>query len=103
MYFMKCLIDFIARVGLDKWAHLGIGGLLCALLSCVLILQEGVMEWRSLLYCAPGLLGVFVISVFKEYFVDERPDWADVWFAMAGCGLWVCAAAAGIGLYVVSH
>lgn len=95
--------ELVKKIGLDKLAHLGIGGLVCAMMTTVLIFQDGVMEWKSLLYSVPGLLAVFGISVFKEYFIDEKPEWADVWYAMAGCALWIGAAAAGIGLYVVSH
>ena len=37
--------------GLDKWAHLGIGGLACALITIAMILAEHqVSPWRMLLF-----------------------------------------------------
>lgn len=93
----------INKIGLDKLAHLGIGGLICAIFATVMTLQDGMMTWRSLLYSLLAASFVFVISVFKEYFVDDKFDWVDIAYAMVGCLLYVLAAAAGIGLYLISH
>lgn len=89
--------------GVDKYAHLGIGGLICAMLSTVLNTQDGILDFHALLYALFASAVVFIISVFKEYFMDERFDWADIIFAMIGCGLYIAALASGIGLYIASH
>lgn len=95
--------EIIERIGLDKLAHLGIGGLMCAMLSNMLILQDGIMGWRSLLYCLFASVVVFGVSVFKEYFMDERFDWADIAYAMLGCALYALPTAAGIALHIASN
>lgn len=89
--------------GVDKYAHLGIGGLICAMLSTVLNTQDGILDFHALLYALFASAVVFTISVFKEYFMDERFDWADIAFAMIGCALYIAALASGIGLYIASH
>lgn len=89
--------------GVDKYAHLGIGGLICAMLSTVLNTQDGILDFRALLYALFASVVVFAVSVFKEYFMDERFDWADIAFAMIGCCLYIAALASGIGLYIASH
>lgn len=89
--------------GVDKYAHLGIGGLICAMLSTVLNTQDGILDFHALLYALAASAVVFAISVFKEYFVDERFDWADIAFAMIGCALYTVALTVGILLFMASH
>lgn len=31
---------FIEKIGIDKFAHLGVGGLMCAMVTFVVLLQE---------------------------------------------------------------
>lgn len=95
--------NLIQKVGLDKFAHLGIGGLLCAVMSDVLVLQDGIISWDALFYSVAASVVVFLFSVFKEYVIDESPDWADIWAAMIGCAVYAAGLAAGIGLFVASH
>ena len=58
----------IAKIGLDKFAHLGIGGLICALFTFVVILQDadillhGSNIWRALL---TPFIGTVVVMVFE--------------------------------------
>ena len=96
---MKALNSIIARIGLDRFAHLGIGGLMCAIVSDILILASGVICWRSLLCGIIACTVVFAVSVLKEYCIDEKADWADIAAAMAGCALYMAALTAGIALW----
>lgn len=53
--------------GLDKWAHLGIGGLACALITIITILQAHQMpHWGILLVPLAGTIGVLIFSFLKE-------------------------------------
>lgn len=91
----------IEKIGLDKLAHLGIGGLVCALFTFVVILQDantmfsGNM-WRILLTPFIGTVVVMFLEFFKEYFSDSEFSWKDVLYTFAGCFL--VFVAVGIGL-----
>lgn len=87
--------DFIARVGIDKFAHVGIGGLVCAVLTEVMC-AFGIGGWLRLVAVAVAALAVFAVSVYKERRVDAAADWRDVWWAMGGCALYAVAVAFAI-------
>lgn len=90
---MQILDDFLAKIGHDKFDHHILGALICALFSFVAILQDGVINWYSIGYPTIGAAVVFFLSVIKEYALDDKADWMDIVWAMAGC-LWVYAAVA---------
>ena len=95
--------NIFRNAGIDKYAHLGVGGLLCAIISTVPIMQDGILSWKALLFGLFAALVVFVASVFKEYFADKEFEWADIAYAMFGCALYLSALTLGIGLYAASH
>lgn len=92
-FIMKVLDKFLAKLGHDKFDHHVLGALICALISFVAILQDGVIDWTAVGYPVIGSAVVFFISVVKEYAFDEEADWGDILAAMLGC-LWVFAAVA---------
>lgn len=85
---------FIEKIGMDKVAHLGVGGLLCAMVALVFIGQEHLQGFDMMLGGVLGMVVVFILSVMKE-FMDETFDWGDVVYAMVGCGM--VMAAMGVG------
>lgn len=89
---MKVLDDFMAKVGTDKVLHFLLGALICAFISFVVILQECVIDWHVLSYPFIGLVAVLFLSVIKEMF-DDKADWMDVIWSVAGC-VWVFIAVA---------
>lgn len=89
-FIMKVLDDFLAKIGHDKFDHHVVGALICALISFVVILQDGVIDWYAVAYPTIGAVSVLLISVVKELMLDDKPDWMDVVWSMAGC-LWVYA------------
>lgn len=94
--------EFIARIGMDRFAHLGIGGLLCAIVSDILILASGVIGWHSLLYGIIVAVAVLAVSVLKEYCIDDGADWLDIAAAMIGCALYLASLATGLALHGAS-
>lgn len=89
---MKLVDDFLTRVGADKVLHHVVGALICAMFSIVFILQDAIFDWTGVAVPLVGSIVVLILSVVKEY-LDDKPDWMDVVWAMAGC-LWVFAAVA---------
>lgn len=85
---MKELDKLMEKVGVDKFLHHIIGALICALISIVTILQDDVNDWDAVAYPTIGGIAVFIISIVKEYALDDKPDWADIFAAILGC-LWV--------------
>lgn len=81
----------------DKIAHFGIGGLLTAVITIITVLQDGITD-PSMLLTAPfiGHICTFILSVIKEYIVDDYVDWKDILAAMLGS--MVIHASIGIGI-----
>lgn len=91
-FIMKLVDDFMTKVGADKILHHVVGALICAMFSIVFILQDAIFEWTAVVVPLIGSIVVLFLSIVKEY-LDDKPDWMDVVWAMAGC-LWVFAAVA---------
>lgn len=93
-YYLKTLFS---GWGTDKWAHLGIGGLACALITIAMILQAHQMpHWGMLLFPLGGAVCVFIFSFFKELIDSTGFDWKDILAAMLGCLLVEAAAVFGV-------
>lgn len=100
--------ELIEKIGLDKLAHLGIGGLICALITFVIILQDidmlqGGNMWRALLVPFIGTIVVMFLELFKEAFIDSEFSWKDVLFTFAGCLLVFVAVAVGLLFHELSN
>ena len=72
-------------LGMDKIAHFGVGGLICAMFTFVAMLQDGVIGWHAMLMPFIGHVVVFIISFIKEAIVDGEFNWWDIVAAMIGC------------------
>ena len=73
----------ITKIGVDKVAHFGIGGLITAI---VYVLSTGGIEYSNIEKLIQGLfmtLVVFVISLIKEH-QDDKFDWFDVLAGVLG-------------------
>lgn len=79
---------FIEKIGMDKVAHFGVGGLITALFTIVFIMQDmGSLiftPWRMMLYPFIGTIITTVVSVIKEKFIDTQADWKDLYAALIG-------------------
>ena len=98
---MKRILEFFKGLfsdwGMGKWAHLGIGGLACALITIALILAEHqVSPWRMLLFPLEGAVCVFIFSFFKELIDTTGFCRKDILAAMLGCLLVEAAVLFGI-------
>lgn len=83
---MKILDSFLKKIGTDKALHFFGGGFGCSLVSFIVILQEPTLTWwQKIAAVTIGAVFVFILSILKEIFWDERPDWIDVAAAMLGC------------------
>ena len=92
---------FINKIGLDRIAHFGIGGVIFAAFNIAFLLSlcaGPVPEptWRDI-FTAP--IGGYFIAAFaafiKEYFLDSKWDWWDFTATMAGPGVIHLCAIAG--------
>ena len=79
---------FIEKIGMDKVAHFGVGGLITALFTMVFILQDMpvfiMQPWRLLLMPFIGTVVTVFVSVIKELFFDVKRDWKDLYAALIG-------------------
>lgn len=69
---------------IDKVAHFGLGGMISACMALVSILQEPLSVSGILLCPFIGHVCVFILSVLKEYIVDNEINWKDILAAMFG-------------------
>ena len=87
---MKKILGFFKYLfsgwGLDKWAHLGIGGFACAMIAIAMILAEHqVSPWRMLLFPLGGAVCVVIVSFCKKMIDTTGFCWKDIFAAMLGC------------------
>lgn len=69
---------------LDKVAHFGLGGMITACIALVSILQDPLSTACILLCPIIGHVCVFILSLMKEYIVDNEINWIDILAAMLG-------------------
>lgn len=79
--------NLINKIGIDKITHFSMGGLICALFTFVFLLQDfNTLEaWQVLLLPLIGTVVTFVLSIIKEFIIDEVVDWKDIIAGMLGC------------------
>lgn len=79
--------DLINKIGIDKVTHFSMGGLICALFTFIFLLQDfDTLEvWQVLLLPLIGTVVTFVLSIIKEFIIDEVVDWKDIIAGMLGC------------------
>lgn len=79
--------NLINKIGIDKITHFSMGGLICALFTFIFLLQDfNTLEaWQILLLPLIGTVVTFVLSIIKEFIIDEVVDWKDIIAGMLGC------------------
>lgn len=84
---MKELDDLVKKLGNDKVLHFLCGAWICAIITFVVILQEGgsIGSWGKVSSVLIGTAVVVFLSVVKEIFLDDKADWMDVVASVAGC------------------
>lgn len=91
----------------DKMAHFGIGGLICALFTFVVMIQDYTLfiinPFKLLLVPFLGTIVVVLVSVFKELVIDDKADWIDVIAALIGCLSIFVAILLGLIFYILSN
>lgn len=95
---MKELDDLVKKLGNDKVLHFLGGAWICAIITFVVILQEGgsIGSWGKVSSVLIGTAVVVFLSVVKEIIMDDKADWFDVLASIAGCV--TIFAAVGIGI-----
>lgn len=98
---------FIEKVGIDKVAHFGIGGLITALFTIVFLAQDMpaflTHPWRLIILPFGGTIVTTFVSVIKEIFFDGQRDWKDLWAALIGSATVFVAATIGYLFYLGSY
>lgn len=97
---------FIEKIGMDKVAHFGVGGLISALFTIVAMLQDlniiALHPWRAMLFPFVGLSAVTVLAVMKEIIIDPRRDWKDFYASIIGAATMFVATFFGVLFYFAS-
>ena len=101
---MKKLINFFKSIGTDKWAQFGIGGLICALVTIIVVFSLAPIEasWILLLSAVPGTILVGMISVAKEFADRTGFSVLDIVAALIGCATVEVALLIGIVAGILS-
>lgn len=76
----------VNKFGSDKIMHFSLGGLICALMTIAVVLQENSgLDWMVATYPMIGTVSVFIFSFLKEILIDEEFSWKDIIAALLGC------------------
>lgn len=98
---------FIEKIGMDKVAHFGVGGLITALFTIALMGQDlmvlAIQPWRLFLFPIAGTVVTILVSVAKEMFFDSQRDWKDLVAALIGSATVFVAAAIGFLFFIGSN
>ena len=72
------------RIGMDKIAHFGIGGIIGAAIAIVITLAIGDYGWVVGVYPFVAHAIVFILSFIKEKFMDDEFNWLDILASVLG-------------------
>ena len=72
------------RIGMDKIAHFGIGGIIGASIAIIVTLAIGDYGWVAGAYPFISHAIVFILSFIKEKFMDEEYNWLDILASVLG-------------------
>ena len=72
------------KVGMDKIAHFGIGGIIGAAIAIIITLAIGDYGWVVGVYPFISHAGVFILSFIKEKFMDDEFNWLDILASVLG-------------------
>lgn len=72
------------KVGMDKIAHFGIGGIIGATIAIVITLARGDYGWVVGVYPFVSHVVVFILSFIKEKFMDDEYNWLDILASVLG-------------------
>lgn len=72
------------KVGMDKIAHFGIGGIIGATIAIVITLAIGDYGWVVGAYPFVSHVVVFILSFVKEKFMDDEYNWLDILASVLG-------------------
>ena len=89
---------------MDKWAHFGVGGLICAVVTLVFLctLNPIQISWGLIFAPFPGLVLVGILSTVKELTDSTGFCLQDIIAALIGCGTVEVAMIIGIILGLLS-
>lgn len=82
---MKELDDLLKKVGVDKVLHMLSGALICSFITFITIQESGLTWWQKILMPTIGTIIAIFLSLVKEMFLDDTPDWKDVLWTFYGC------------------
>ena len=101
---MKKIINYFKSWGMDKWAHFGVGGLICAVVTLVFLctLNPIQISWGMIFAPFPGLVLVGILSTIKELTDSTGFCLPDIIAALIGCGTVEVAVIIGIILGLLS-
>ena len=72
------------RIGMDKIAHFGTGGIIGATIAIVITLARGDYGWVAGAYPFISHAIVFILSFIKEKFMDDEYNWLDILASVLG-------------------
>lgn len=72
------------RIGMDKIAHFGIGGIIGAAIAIIVTLARGDYGWVVGVYPFVAHAIVFILSFVKEKFMDDEFNWLDILASVLG-------------------
>ena len=95
--------ELIQKIGTDKLLHFSIGGLITALFTIIIILQQSIISTNMIIAPLLGLILVAILSWMKEKVMDEEFSWKDILASVLGTVPVFIATVLGILFYTLSN
>ena len=95
--------ELITKIGVDKLLHFSFGGLIAALLTIIVVLQDGYVDASIIAFPFIGLIPVAILSWFKEEVIDDDFSWMDILASVLGAVPVFIATALGVLFYTLSN
>lgn len=95
--------ELITKIGVDKILHFAIGGLIVALFTLPIALQEPEINTTTLLTPLAGTVVVAIFSWFKEAAIDDEFSWEDILASVLGAIPVFIATALGVLFHILSN
>lgn len=76
--------ELVTKIGLDKILHFAVGGLITSIVTILILLQLNEVGSDTVVAVLAGTVVTLMLSVLKEYAIDDGDDWKDILASVLG-------------------
>lgn len=100
---MKFTDWLVSKIGNDKLLHFTVAGLITFSIANVLILQEGIIDYRVIFAAIISMIPTMILVLMKEFIIDTKADKKDIVASLLGSLIPIIIFGIGYLLNVLSN